>query len=109
MSYKVTSLHIFHPLRPGPRPARPLTNYWFALASSADGHTLVAVIGGGGQGGPIFTSTNSGATWTPADGAHTTYRASVASKKTFPGILPLVAQPSHASRITHRVHVSRFS
>ena len=56
------------------------TNYWYALASSADGHTLVAAVGGGGgQGGPIFTSTNSGATWTPADGAHTTYRASVAS------------------------------
>src|SRR5436190_15739008 len=56
------------------------SNFWFALASSADGRTLVAAIGGGGgQNGPVFVSTNSGASWSPTDGSSTTYRASVAS------------------------------
>jgi hypothetical protein len=53
---------------------------WYALVSSADGRTLVAAIGGsGGQSGPIFTSTNSGGTWTPADGPNPGYLVSVAS------------------------------
>src|SRR6266851_4148873 len=56
------------------------SNYWYALASSADGRTLVAAIGGGGgQNGPVFVSTNSGVSWSTAEGASTTYRASVAS------------------------------
>lgn len=37
---------------------------WHAVASSADGTRLVAVVGGGFP-GPIFVSTNSGDTWTP--------------------------------------------
>src|SRR5437867_4997647 len=43
----------------------PITN-WHAVASSADGTKLVAVAGRAGQGGPIFTSTNSGLDWTLA-------------------------------------------
>jgi len=34
---------------------------WYAVASSADGHKLVAVVGNG----LIYTSTNSGTTWVP--------------------------------------------
>lgn len=46
---------------------------WLAVASSADGTKLVAVAGvndvsiGGTDGGPIYTSTNSGATWQAAN------------------------------------------
>jgi hypothetical protein len=49
----------------------PKTN-WSAVATSADGNKLVAVVGGtvaflsgGGPPGPIYRSTDSGATWTP--------------------------------------------
>ena len=56
------------------------TNHWTSVASSADGSTLVAAIGGpAGWYGPIVTSTNSGRAWTPADTASSTYLASVAS------------------------------
>jgi hypothetical protein len=46
---------------------------WLAVASSADGTKLVAVAGvnsaavGGTAGGPIYTSTNSGTSWTAAN------------------------------------------
>ena len=36
---------------------------WGSIASSADGTKLVAAVGG--PGGHIYTSTNSGVTWTP--------------------------------------------
>jgi len=45
-------------------PAPPIHN-WDSLAASADGTKLVAVANDSGTGGPIFTSTNSGATWEP--------------------------------------------
>jgi hypothetical protein len=41
--------------------------WWSAVASSADGSRLVATVFGGGQAdtpGPIYTSADSGATWT---------------------------------------------
>src|SRR5438128_6868356 len=41
------------------RTSAPITN-WTAVASSADGRKLVAVVGPG----PIYTSADSGATWT---------------------------------------------
>lgn len=39
------------------------TNYWVAVASSADGSRLVAAAGGQFYNGPIYTSTNTGANW----------------------------------------------
>ena len=39
----------------------PLISGWQSVASSADGTRLVAVV----NGGQIYTSTDSGATWTP--------------------------------------------
>jgi hypothetical protein len=42
-------------------PSDPNTNLWTAVASSADGVKLVAVMGGGD--GAIYTSANSGLTW----------------------------------------------
>src|SRR6185369_6303843 len=44
-------------------PTSAPTNYWSCLASSADGTKLIA----GLSPGPIYTSTNSGATWTPGN------------------------------------------
>jgi hypothetical protein len=38
--------------------------YWTSCASSSDGTHLVVTAGGGGDEGPIYTSANSGATWT---------------------------------------------
>ena len=40
---------------------------WYAMASSADGAKLVAVV----NGGQIYTSADSGVTWTPRDAART--------------------------------------
>ena len=55
------------------------TNYWNSIAASADGTKLVAAVYGGG----IYTSTNSGATWTltgaPSDGGLDSAWESVAS------------------------------
>lgn len=51
----------------------PLTNF-VAVASSADGSNLVALV----MGGPVYRSTNSGAAWTPA-GAPATNWSAVAS------------------------------
>src|SRR5206468_9344086 len=48
------------------RTSAPITN-WTAVASSADGRKLVAVVGidsSRGNPGPIYTSADSGATWT---------------------------------------------
>src|SRR5437773_5338797 len=47
------------------RTSAPTTN-WSAVASSADGRKLVAVVFSDNQGnpGPIYTSVDSGATWT---------------------------------------------
>jgi hypothetical protein len=55
------------------------TNYWNSIASSADGAKLVAAVYAGG----IYTSTNSGTTWTltsaPSDGGVDSAWESVAS------------------------------
>ena len=51
-------------------PTTAPTGNWMAVASSADGSKLIALQGGGlfipgpGYGGPVYTSTDSGATWT---------------------------------------------
>ncbi|MGH7994096.1 MAG: WD40/YVTN/BNR-like repeat-containing protein, partial [Limisphaerales bacterium] len=43
------------------------TAAWYSIASSADGAKLTVVAGGGNNpAGPIFRSTNAGATWLPA-------------------------------------------
>jgi photosystem II stability/assembly factor-like uncharacterized protein len=56
----------------------PLTN-WTSIASSADGSRLVATANGGfANAGPIFISTNSGATWVQTS-APLTHWSSVAS------------------------------
>ena len=59
----------------------PVTN-WFALASSADATTILAAVNQdpyqSGNGGPIYISTNSGATWILA-GAPVTNWIAVAS------------------------------
>jgi len=46
-----------------PGVARDSVRYWQSVASSADGSKLVAVV----FGGQIYTSTDSGTTWTPRD------------------------------------------
>jgi hypothetical protein len=46
-------------------------NYWNSIASSADGTKLVAAVYGGG----IYTSTNSGATWTLTSAPHSGFGA----------------------------------
>jgi hypothetical protein len=53
------------------------SNYWNAVASSADGTKLVAVVRHM-NGGPIYRSADSGATWT-SNGAPNAHWASVAS------------------------------
>ena len=52
---------------------RESTRNWQAVASSSDGHKLVAAV----LNGQLYTSTDSGATWTPRDSARSWY--SVAS------------------------------
>ncbi|HTY88744.1 MAG TPA: hypothetical protein VMB80_14850 [Candidatus Acidoferrum sp.] len=56
------------------------SNLWYAVASSAGGGKLVAVIGGQFWNGQIYTSTNAGATWTltTAPSLHWNYVASSA-------------------------------
>src|ERR1051326_5696997 len=39
-------------------------NYWWSIASSADGNKLVALIGGAPYAKAIYTSSDSGASWT---------------------------------------------
>jgi len=39
--------------------------YWSTVASSSDGSRLVAAVGNGGHAGSIYTSADSGVTWTP--------------------------------------------
>ncbi|HEX4341774.1 MAG TPA: sialidase family protein, partial [Verrucomicrobiae bacterium] len=55
----------------------PANNSWENVASSADGTKLVAVAVNGGSG--IYTSTNSGASWTKQPNAPTTAMLRVAS------------------------------
>jgi photosystem II stability/assembly factor-like uncharacterized protein len=59
--------------------ARESSRDWYSIASSADGKKLVAVNFGTsvGNGGRIYTSTDSGVTWTPRENARNWY--SVAS------------------------------
>src|SRR6266566_4949346 len=49
------------------------SNWWTSIASSADGTTLAAAVDGGptGQGGPIYISNDSGATWAGRSEEHT--------------------------------------
>ena len=62
---------------------------WQSLASSADGTTLAAAVGGLNGSGPIYISTNSGVTWTATStpSKHWTSVAASADGTT------LVAQP----------------
>jgi hypothetical protein len=43
------------------------SNYWQAVASSADGRVLAAAAGHGGSPGVVLISTNAGADWSPAN------------------------------------------
>jgi len=52
---------------------------WTSVASSADGTKLVAVETGGGSGGGIYTSINSGSTWTQQTNAPVKIWAAIAS------------------------------
>jgi Tfp pilus assembly protein FimT len=56
------------------------SNYWVSIASSADGTKLAAVASPGpANPGPIYVSTNSGATWTQASAPTNYYWYAVAS------------------------------
>src|SRR5438445_352213 len=53
--------------------------YWYSVASSADGIKLVAVAGGSSASGPIYTSTNSGTTWMQSSAPSTNWQAVASS------------------------------
>jgi photosystem II stability/assembly factor-like uncharacterized protein len=72
------------------------TNFWYSVASSADGSKLVAV-NDGATGESIWTSTNSGATWVPLQtlAGQLTFVASSADGVTLTVLSP--SQPVYTS------------
>src|ERR1044071_9110980 len=71
--------------------AREQTRDWQAVASSADGSKLVAVV----FGGTIFTSTDWGVTWTPRENPR--YWFSVASSASGSNLVAVDADYNSAS------------
>ena len=55
------------------------SNLWTAVASSADGRTLVVTAGDFGGDGQIYSSTNSGDTWIPTSAPATNWQAVTSS------------------------------